>query len=89
VLGLAARRGWQRPVMLSLFVLSLIVMVLPVLIYYARSFAPSADFQAILRRDFDRAFLPGFFMLCVTAVLAAVGRRGPPIELELEAGPAP
>ena len=74
LLGLAARRSWQRPVILSLFVLSMIVAALPVLIYYARSFAPSADFQEILRRDFDRAFLPGFFMLCVTAVLAAAGR---------------
>jgi len=81
VLGLAARRGWQRPVMLSLFVLSLIVMVLPVLIYYARSFAPSADFQAILRRDFDRAFLPGFLTLCIMAVQAAAGRNPPPSAL--------
>jgi len=74
LLGLAARRSWQRPVILSLFVLSMIVAAIPVLIYYARSFAPSADFQEILRRDFDRAFLPSFFMVCVTAVQAAAGR---------------
>jgi hypothetical protein len=60
--------------MLSLVVLTLIAAALPVLTYYARSFAPSADFQAVLRRDFDRAFLPGFFMLCITAVQAAAGR---------------
>jgi hypothetical protein len=60
--------------MLSLVVLTLISAALPVLIYYARAFAPSTDFQAVLRRDFDRAFLPGFFMLCITAVQAAAGR---------------
>jgi hypothetical protein len=74
LLGLAARRSWQRPLMLSLVVLTLIAAALPVLIYYARAFAPSTDFQAVLRRDFDRAFLPGFFMLCITAVQAAAGR---------------
>jgi hypothetical protein len=74
LLGLAARRSWQRPLMLSLVVLTLIAAALPVLIYYARAFAPSTDFQAVLRRDFDRAFLPGFLMLCITAVQAAAGR---------------
>ena len=76
LLGLAARRGWQRPVILSLFFLSVIVAALQVLICYVRACAPWANLQAILRRDSDRAFLPGFFMLRVTAVLAATDRRG-------------
>lgn len=41
----------------------------PVGLFYVRSFTRIEDFQELLIRSFDRAFLPGYFMLVAAAVV--------------------
>lgn len=62
------RPGWKRLSNLYLAAAAVAAWTVPVLIYYAVSFAPFNDFELVLRRDFDRAVIPAFLVTTVLAV---------------------
>jgi len=63
-----ARRTWARREILYLVAVSVITIVLPVALYLVLSIHGLPDFVLVLRRDFDRAYLPAYFMTNVLAI---------------------
>ena len=68
LLGLTTQKAWKQTKNLYLAGMALLASTIPVGIYYVVSFEPFDNFLDILRRDFDRAFLPGFLLLTVLAI---------------------
>ena len=68
LLGLITHKAWKQTKNLYLAGMALLASSIPVGIYYVVSFEPFDNYLDILRRDFDRAFLPGFLLLTVLAI---------------------
>lgn len=69
------KNNWRSPKTVSLLILTSLVTILPYGIYFIVSLNPFEDFELILRRDFDRAFLPAFILisLSLTSICANTG----------------
>ena len=68
IIALIANDSWSFSVNWYLLGVVLLTCIIPLGIYYAVSYEPFDDkFIQVLRRDFDRAFLPAFTMLTVYA----------------------
>jgi len=63
-----ARRTWARKEIPYLVAVSVITIALPVALYLVLSIHGLPDFVLVLRRDFDRAYLPAYFMTNVLAI---------------------
>jgi hypothetical protein len=68
VLSAFARRTWARMEIPYLVAASVITIALPVALYLVLSIHGLPDFVLVLRRDFDRAYLPAYFMTNVLAI---------------------
>lgn len=76
--GLALKRTAPR---WGLLVPGVAVAAVPFALFYVRSFTRIADFRELLIRSFDRAFIPGFFMLLVLSIsLFVEGWNGERVE---------
>ena len=68
VLSAFARRAWARKEIPYLAAATVITIALPVALYLVLSIHGLPDFVLVLRRDFDRAYLPAYFMTNVLAI---------------------
>jgi hypothetical protein len=69
------RSAWNRETFVFA-VATIVVALAPFFLFYVRSFTRASDFEALLIRSFDRAFIPGAVLLILLAVLVA-GREDP------------
>ncbi len=75
MLGLATFVRRRPQGMLHAFLLTLALMIPPVAVFYIRSFTRWLDFEEILVRSFDRAFMPAATMMLIVAIWAAAGSK--------------
>ncbi len=75
VAGLIRHRFWPYAKMLALLLVSAASALIPILLFYVRSFTRLDEFRELLIRSFDRAFLPATFMLVVLGVWMAAGPK--------------
>ncbi len=68
VLSTFIRRVWNRREIAHLAAVAAITIVIPVALYFALSIQQWPEFVMILRQDFDRAYLPAYFMTNVLAI---------------------
>ena len=68
VLSALARRTWVRSEIPYLAAVTVITIALPIALYLVLSIHGLPDFVLVLRRDFDRAYLPAYFMTNVLAI---------------------
>jgi hypothetical protein len=64
-------RLWRFPDSLLLIVLAAAVSLVPVGLFYVRSFTRYTDFIPLLNRSFDRAFLPASILIVAMAFVVA------------------
>jgi hypothetical protein len=75
-------RPRKDPELLGLLLITISLSLIPVFIFYVRSFTRPEDFVQLLNRSFDRAFLPASFSMLLFAV-ALTGNRIPSSEPEV------
>jgi hypothetical protein len=59
---------------LTMILVSIVIALIPFGLFYIRSFSRWTDFEALIIRSFDRAFIPGAIMLILVSVWLFAGR---------------
>lgn len=73
LIGMVRARPWRQAKQLAMAATTAIVSLMPIGLFYVRSFTRLDEFQDLLIRSFDRAFLPATFMIVLLAVWMAAG----------------
>lgn len=78
IAGVWRARPWEDLPLIQAVTTSAVMVLVPIGLFYVRSFTRPDDFRELLVRSFDRAFLPATFMLIIVGIwMVFGGQEGP------------